>query len=152
MDRKRQAVALRQAEEICAAGARFVWIGEGMASASLIGPDMYRRFVLPHERELARRVRELGGLTLLHICGDTTATLADIAESDVDGCDVDSPTDWQAAVRVLGPRMAVKGNINPTLFLPNHVGALAVDLSSAGEKVVFDDRPRLDDVQAGGGI
>jgi uroporphyrinogen-III decarboxylase len=123
--RKRQAVALRQAEEICGAGARFVWIGEGMASASLIGPAMYRRFVLPHERELARRVRELGGLTLLHICGDITATLEAIAQSGVDGCDVDFPTDWQAAVRVLGPVMGLKGNVNPMLFLPDGACRLA---------------------------
>ena len=123
--RKRQAVALRQAEEICDAGGRFIWIGEGMASGSLIGPAMYRRFVLPHERELTRRIRELGGLTLLHICGDTTATLEAIAESGVDGCDVDFPTNWQAAARVLGPVMGLKGNVNPMLFLPENVDRLA---------------------------
>ena len=122
---KRQAVALRQAEEICGAGARFLWIGEGMASASLIGPAMYCRFVLPYERELAERVRQLGALTLLHICGNTTATLDAIAQSNVDGCDVDFPTDWAAAVRVLGPVMALKGNVNPMLFLPNNAGRLA---------------------------
>ena len=123
--RVRQAVALRQAEEICGAGARFLWIGEGMASASLIGPAMYRRFVLPYERELAERVRQLGGLTLLHICGNTTATLDAIAQTGVDGCDVDFPTDWAAAVRVLGPVMSLKGNVNPMLFLPNNAGRLA---------------------------
>ena len=123
--RVRQAVALRQAEEICGAGARFLWIGEGMASASLIGPAMYRRFVLPYERELAERVRQLGGLTLLHICGNTTATLDAIAQTGVDGCDVDFPTDWAAAVRVLGPVMSLKGNVNPMLFLPNNAERLA---------------------------
>ena len=123
--RKRQAAALRQAREICDAGARFVWIGEGMASGSVIGPDMYRRFVLPYERELAERVRECGGLTILHICGNITAALEAVAQSGVDGCDVDFPTDWQAAVRVLGPVMCLKGNINPMLFLPQHVGRLA---------------------------
>lgn len=122
--RRRQEIALRQAEEICRAGARFVWIGEGMASGSLISPAMYRQFVLPYERELAGRVRDLGALSLLHICGNTSPMLSDIAESGADGCDVDAPTDWAAAVRVLGPRMSVKGNVSPLLFLPDNVDRL----------------------------
>ncbi len=123
--RSRQRAALGQAEELAAAGARFVWIGEGMASASLIGPAMYREFVLPYERELAERVRQLGGLTILHICGNTTTSLSAIAGSGADGCDVDFPTDWAAAVRTLGPAMALKGNINPMLFLPQNIARLA---------------------------
>ncbi len=119
--RRRQEIALRQAEEICRAGARFVWIGEGMASGSLISPAMYRQFVLPYERELAGRIRELGALSLLHICGNTSPMLSDIAESGADGCDVDAPTDWAAAVSMLGPNMSVKGNVSPLLFLPENV-------------------------------
>lgn len=122
---RRQAVALRQAREICAAGARFLWIGEGMASGSLISPAMYRRFVLPYERELAEEIRRCGGLSLLHVCGNITTTLTPIAECGVDGADVDAPTDWPAAVRVLGPKMCLKGNISPLLFLPENVAELA---------------------------
>ena len=123
--RARHVVVLRQAAELCQAGARFIWIGEGMASGSLISPDMYRRFALPYERELAQEIRRLGGLSLLHICGNTSKMLTAIADSGVDGCDVDYPTDWAAAVATLGPRMCVKGNINPLLFLPDGVERLA---------------------------
>lgn len=122
---RRQKVALRQAEELCRAGARFVWIGEGMASASLIGPRMYTEFVLPYEQELADTLRRLGAFSLLHICGNITPTLGAIAESRVDGIDVDWPTDWAAAVEILGPRMCLKGNIDPLLFLPENVSRLA---------------------------
>ena len=78
---RRQKIVLKQAKELCAAGARFVWIGEGMASGSLISPAMYRRFVLPYERELARELRRLGALSILHICGNITSMLLDVAES-----------------------------------------------------------------------
>ncbi len=122
--RRRQEIALSQAEEICRAGARFIWIGEGMASGSLISPAAYREFVLPYERELVDRIRELGALSLLHICGNTTGMLADIAETGADGCDVDSPTDWSAAVSVLGKSMCVKGNVNPLFFLPGNLHLL----------------------------
>lgn len=129
---RRQQVALRQAREICAAGARFVWIGEGMASGSLIGPAMYRRFVLPYEQELAEEIRRHGGLSLLHVCGNISTTLSEIAECRADGADIDAPTDWPAAVRVLGPKMCLKGNISPMLFLPGNVA----DLASACEETL----------------
>jgi uroporphyrinogen-III decarboxylase len=116
--RQRQHVALRQAREICEAGARFIWIGEGMASSSLISPQMYAEFVLPYEQKLADEIRRLGALSLLHICGNITPALPHIAQSRVDGVDVDAPTDWPAAVRILGPHLCLKGNVNPLLFLP----------------------------------
>jgi uroporphyrinogen decarboxylase len=122
---RRQEIALRQAEEIWRAGARFIWIGEGMASGSLISPAAYRDFVLPYERELVGHIRKLGALSLLHICGNTTRMLAEIAETGTDGCDVDYPTDWSAAVSVLGKSMCLKGNINPLFFLPANIHQLA---------------------------
>jgi uroporphyrinogen-III decarboxylase len=123
--RRRQAVALRQAGEICRAGARFIWIGEGMASGSLISRPMYTDFVLPYEQELADEIRRLGALSLLHICGNITPSLPEIAESRADGIDVDSLADWAMALSVLGPRMCVKGNISPLLFLPKNMEGLA---------------------------
>ena len=123
--RKRQGAALRQAAEICRAGARFIWIGEGMASGSLISPQMYAEFVLPYEQELADEIRRLGALSLLHICGNITPALAPIAQSRADGIDVDAPTDWAAAVEILGPHTCLKGNISPLLFLPGSADRLA---------------------------
>jgi len=120
----RQEVALRQADEICRAGARFIWIGEGMASGSLISPAMYREFVLPYEQELVAHIRRRGALSLLHICGNTSLMLAEMAQTGADGCDIDAPTDWAAAWETLGSRMCLKGNVNPLLFLPENVARL----------------------------
>jgi uroporphyrinogen decarboxylase len=120
----RQEAALWQADEICRAGAQFIWIGEGMASGSLISPAMYREFVLPYEQALVQHLRRRGALSLLHICGNTSMMLAEIAQTGADGCDIDAPTDWAAAWEILGPRMALKGNVNPLLFLPQNVARL----------------------------
>ena len=124
--RKRQQIALRQAAELCRAGARFIWIGEGMASNSLLSGRMYAEFALPYEQELADEIRRQGALSLLHICGNVTPSLPHLARSRGDGVDIDSPTDWSAAVEVLGPRLCLKGNINPTLFLPGNEQELRV--------------------------
>lgn len=127
----RQEAALRQADEICRAGARFIWIGEGMASGSLISPAMYREFVLPYEQELVAQIRRGGALSLLHICGNTSMMLAEIAQTGADGCDIDAPTDWAAAWEILGPRMCLKGNVNPLLFLPENVARLPAACDAA---------------------
>jgi uroporphyrinogen-III decarboxylase len=129
--RLRQTAALRQAAEIIAAGARFVWIGEGMASGSLIGRRTYTEFVLPYQQALADEIRRLGGFSLLHVCGNATPSLAAIAESRVDGADIDWLTDWQAAVKILGPRMCLKGNVDPRLCLPGRADELAAACRAA---------------------
>jgi uroporphyrinogen-III decarboxylase len=129
--RVRQQLALQQAREICAAGARFIWIGEGMASSSLLSPQLYAEFVLPYEQALADEIRQLGARSLLHICGNITPALAHIAQSRTDGVDVDAPTDWPAAVSILGPHLCLKGNINPLLFLPGSEQELKVACEAA---------------------
>jgi uroporphyrinogen-III decarboxylase len=118
--RERHKIAIRQVQELCAAGARFIWIGEGLGSGSLISPDQYRSFVLPYEIGLAEEIRKHGAQSLLHICGDVTKTLPDIANCSADGFDLDYPVDLTRALDVLLPNVAVKGNINPRLFMKGY--------------------------------
>lgn len=115
---RRHQVVLRQARDLLEAGAELIWIGEGIASGSLLSPAMYTRFVLPYEQELTDSIRSAGALSLLHICGNVTPMLPAIARCGADGCDIDHLTDWAAAVKTLSPALALKGNINPLLFLP----------------------------------
>ncbi len=135
---RRHKIAVQQAREICATGPRFIWIGEGLGSGSLISPNQYREFVLPYEQDLAEEIRKAGVLSILHICGNVTSALPDIARCGADGFDLDypypagtktpagmkTPVDLQAALDTLLPQVAVKGNVNPTLFLPGREEAL----------------------------
>lgn len=121
---RRHKVVLQQAEEIREAGARFVWIGEGLGSGSLISPEQYEEFVLPYEQDIAAFFRKRGVLTMLHICGNTNHALPLIAASGVDGFDLDYPVPVERAIEHLSPNMSIKGNINPGLFLPNRLEEL----------------------------
>lgn len=132
----RQEVVLRQAAELCRCGAKFLWIGEGMASSSLIGPAMYAEFVLPYEQELADEIRRGGSLSILHICGNITPSLPAIARSRADAIDVDAPTDWSKAVATLGPRMCLKGNLSPLLFLPENLARLPGECAASAAAAV----------------
>jgi len=89
----------------------------GDSTASLISPDQYREFVLPYEIEIAEKIRENGALSLLHICGNVDNALPDIAKCSADGFDLDYPVDLAEAFEMLLPDVAVKGNINPRLFM-----------------------------------
>ncbi len=95
-----------------AAGAAM--IGAGDAAASLISPEMYREFALPYARRVAEAVHAAGGLAKLHICGNTSALLADMATSGCDLYNVDSMVDLHRAREVYGAAgLCYKGNLDP---------------------------------------
>jgi MtaA/CmuA family methyltransferase len=103
-------------------------IGAGDAAASLISPELYRKFALPYEQRVARAIHEAGGLVKLHICGDTNKLLSDMATSGADMFNVDHMVDFGNAVEVYGNAdLAFKGNIDPVadmLFAtPDECGA-----------------------------
>jgi MtaA/CmuA family methyltransferase len=89
-------------------------IGAGDAAASLISPRNYREFALPYEKRLVEAVHAAGGLVKLHICGNTTTLLPDMATCGADLFNVDHLVSFERAVEVYGAaNVAYKGNINP---------------------------------------
>jgi MtaA/CmuA family methyltransferase len=100
--------ALAQAQ----AGAEL--IGAGDAAASLISPDMYRRFALPYEQRVCRAIHDAGKLVKLHICGNTTALLKDMISSGADLFNVDHLVPFDTACDVYGQAgKCFKGNLDP---------------------------------------
>ena len=95
------------------AGADF--IGVGNAAASLIGPDLYKRYGLPWDKAIVDYVHENGGRVKLHICGNISHLLGLLKEVSPDILDIDWMVDFVHAAKVFeGTGTAVSGNINPT--------------------------------------
>ena len=88
-------------------------IGVGDALASVAGPIMYKEFILPYEKKLFAYIKECGAIGRLHICGDITRILDDIATCGAQIVDVDFMADFQTAVSKLGPDIAANGNFDP---------------------------------------
>lgn len=88
-------------------------IGVGDAIASQVQPDLYDRLILPRERRLVDAIHAAGARVRLHICGDIAHLLPGIATLGVDVLDVDHMVDLAHTRRVVGPRVALSGNINP---------------------------------------
>jgi len=108
-------VVIAYGQAMIATGVHGIQYGD--STASLISPDQYREFVLPYEIEIAEKIRKNGALSLLHICGNVINALPDIAKCSADGFDLDYPVDLAEAFEMLLPDVAVKGNINPRLFM-----------------------------------
>ncbi|OPZ25955.1 MAG: Uroporphyrinogen decarboxylase [Lentisphaerae bacterium ADurb.BinA184] len=95
-----------------AAGAAMV--GAGDAAASLVSPAMYREFALPYEQRVCAGIRAAGGRVKLHICGNTTALLPDMARCGAELFNVDHLVPFERACAVYGgAAKCFKGNLDP---------------------------------------
>ena len=97
------------------AGAHIIGLGDAIASQ--ISPALYRRFALPYERRIFAAVHELGALARLHICGNTTRLLPDMAASGADIIDLDWMVDLTQAAETIGDRAALCGNFDPVAVM-----------------------------------
>ncbi len=106
-----EAIAFARAQ--IGAGADIIGVGDAVCSQ--VSPKMYRRFALPYEQRIFAAIRELGAVGRLHICGNTSRIVADMAASGAAIVDLDWMVDWGQAVRTLADsgEVAACGNFDP---------------------------------------
>lgn len=94
------------------AGAHCIGIGD--AFASQIGPKLYREFVWKLEKQLVEEIHSAGGLTKIHICGNTSAILPLLIQTGTDIVDVDHLVpDMRPFLDQLGPGQVFSGKTDP---------------------------------------
>ena len=93
-------------------------IGSGDAATSLISPAMYAEFALPYERQVCQAIHDAGGLVKLHVCGNTTHLLDQMATSGADLFNVDHLVPLEAARDVYTAHdKCYKGNLDPVAHI-----------------------------------
>ena len=85
--------------------------------AGVLAPDVYRDRVLPHTREVARAVRARTDVPLIHFGTGTGPFLPDLRAAGFDVIGLDWRTSIPEARRILGPDLAVQGNLDPAVLL-----------------------------------
>lgn len=127
-------------------GVHIIYLGDSLASCDMISPVMYRRFVLPYHKkifhELQDGCRRRGAHTLLHVCGNNTAILDDLSTTGAEIYEVDSKIDLEVALRMIGSRICLIGNLDP-------VGLL---LNGSAEDVRRESRKRISAAPTEGGF
>lgn len=104
-------LAIRFARAQVAAGANIIGLGDAVCSQ--ISPEMYRHFALPFEKRIFAEVHELGAVGRLHICGNTTHLLTEMAESGADIIDLDWMVDLSQAAKLYSDKILLCGNFDP---------------------------------------
>ena len=88
-------------------------IGVGDAVASVLGPTLYREWILPYEQKIFKEIRRCGAVGRLHICGNIDPLLDDIKASGADIVDVDWMVDFAKTREKLDGTAMVCGNFDP---------------------------------------
>jgi len=89
-------------------------IGCGDAAASLLSVPMFKEFALPYEQRVNAAIKVVGGMTELHICGNTSHIMQNMSASDADLYTIDHMVDFAEACRIYSAaEKTVKANVNP---------------------------------------
>ncbi len=99
------------------AGASYIGIGD--AAASLVGPEIYERFVWPYEKKIVDAIHALGLPVRLHICGNTTPLLRAMGKLGCEIVDLDYPSSMELARQQMPPTQLLTCNIDPVRDLRN---------------------------------
>ena len=104
------------AQALASAGADM--LSGGDSPAGLMGPSLYREVALPAEQHVISQIKQTVDRPIsLHICGDATPILADMARCGADVLELDSQVDVSTAAHAIGPEIAVWGNLDPVRIL-----------------------------------
>jgi uroporphyrinogen decarboxylase len=97
------------------AGATFIGVGD--AIASLISPRHYEEFNFPYVAELIGKLKKAGAIVKYHACGRTKALLPLFRDLGADILNLDSLIDIGEAKALLGDKVCLKGNIDPSAVM-----------------------------------
>jgi MtaA/CmuA family methyltransferase len=107
----------------------------GDSTASLVSPEHYAQFVLPYQERVVTALKGSGCDLWIHICGKTDHLLHFLRDLPIQGFEVDAKVEMGSARRLLGERIALKGNLDTTFLLrrsPEEVYAACQEILASG--------------------
>lgn len=96
------------------AGAHATSIGDASAGPNLISPDFYRNFALEPEKKVARAIKSYDIPYSVHICGNASQIIKDMASIKSKIIEVDWKVDMGMARQIIPHETVLMGNINPS--------------------------------------
>ncbi len=99
------------------AGAHFTSLGDSPAGPDVVSPRMFREFARPYHERLVRELAANGIYTVIHICGNTSAILDQLAEYPDCGFELDYKTPAAAVKSSVGVGHVLFGNVDPSAVI-----------------------------------
>lgn len=87
-------------------------IGMSDAAASMIGPELYAKYIFPRQMRILSEIKSYGVMTRCHMCGCTDSLLPFMKKLPADIYELDFKTDAAAARKILGNDRVICGNIS----------------------------------------
>lgn len=109
------AVSVEKGKAFVRSGVDCLYIGDSYASASVISPEIYRRFCAPAYAEVAREFHGQGVFCYKHCCGNYDPLLEDLASVGVDAMDGIDPESGMSVGRTrrkVGPDLTLMGGVS----------------------------------------
>ena len=89
----------------------------GDSTASLVSPEHYQQFALPYQQQSVEALAGKNCDIWIHICGDSRHILHLLKGLNIQGFEVDAKVKMATARKLLGDRIAIKGNLDTTFLL-----------------------------------
>ncbi len=120
-------------------------LSTGDSPAGLVGPKLYQQYCLPAEQRVFQELRNTTDCKLsLHICGDATKILPDMAQSGAHVLELDHLVDIETACSVVPEEIAIWGNLDPvSVLLHGNEERIATEAKDVVAKVAAAGRRRF---------
>ena len=96
------------------AGADIIFISDPTSSGDMVSKKTWEEYGHPYTRKVVSVLKREGVKTILHVCGDTSDRLESLASTGVDGLSLDHKVDLRYARNILGHKICLMGNLNPS--------------------------------------
>lgn len=93
-------------------GTHGIMMEDPSAASQVISPKHYKEFAYPYEKKVCKALERHGGEVIIHICGDTSPILEDLAKTGARCLSVDETVDLHNAVEKVGDRVTIFGNVS----------------------------------------
>lgn len=94
-----------------------IGFADPVSSASLLSLKMYKEFSLPYFQKNVDFIKKQRGGCGLHICGPSRKLWEELIQTGIGCFGPDNVEDMKEAKEILGPHMAIQGNIPPVEVL-----------------------------------
>ena len=109
--------SIRYGEALINSGANLIVISDPSATGEILGPSLFKEFVLPYLNSIVNRMHELGKPVIVHICGSVRPVYELLKELVSECISVDSMVNIREAKNVISGKKLM-GNVS-TILLQN---------------------------------